>query len=462
MARVLEIGMGVVLLAAVIACTPSSSPEQTTLPGPSAEAGDPTGLVWEAWSHISRSYSDWNNVDFDRVQGEAIAALLEVNQAPPYPFLADVGKLRGQPPAGVPPEMSDVWRSLVLHQAKWPEVSAEEKAEAVVAGMVAGLDEPSAVVVPAESYEESHRTLAESKDGSYIGIGARVSRTKGGQVALLPIEGSPVHRAGIETGDVLLAVEGKSVREHRLEDLVDLIAGPKGSKVHLLVQRRGKGEPIEFPVFFDDIDIESVSWQLAPGGIGYIRVTQFRENTGEQFLGALEELGRLEALALALDLRTNPGGSLEAALKVAGHFLDMGTVFLSVEDRLSDRVELRIEEEPSGPSLKDVPVVVMINEKTVGEGEALAAALQDNERAVVLGSTSFGRGSANELIRLGNGSAIFLPTSKWFRPSGEPMGSGGVKPDVEEALVENPEGISTDSQFNRAYKILNDILPAYR
>ena len=446
-------------------CSPAGKQvEAGSVKNPDA-AGGATALVSEAWGHIQSSYANWDRIDLEQVQGEALTNLLELTETPPYPFLSEVGRMRGQPPVGTPPELVDLWRGLALHQAEYPEVAPRDRTRAVIAGMVAGLGEPSGVVIPAENYPETKNVLQEALQGSYVGIGAQISRS-GGQISLAPFEDSPAERAGIRVGDALVAIEGKPVTGRSLEEMVELISGAVGSKVRLSVRRLGDADLRIIDVFRGDIDLESVRRQLAPGGIGYIQVEQFRHNTGGQFLEALEDLDRFDMLALILDLRSNPGGSMEAAGQMAEHFLGQGTVFVSTEDRSAgdylDRVDYVVELASPRRLLENVPVVVLINGQTMGEAEALAGALQDTQRASLLGTASFGKGSGNQFIELTDGSAIYLPTSRWYGPSGELIGSGGIQPDVVVPFEEETTGYSRDSQFNRAYQLLNDLLPPFR
>ena len=459
--RNLTCGLAAVSLLLAGACLPSENPPAPASSETAAASGDPTGLIWEAWGYISQSYSNWDNIDLERVQGEAILSLLELNETLPYPFLREVGRLRGQPPMGIPAQMADLWRALVLHQVRWPQVSPEEKAEDVIRAMVAGLGEPSAVVIPAENFHEARDALQKAQAGSYVGIGARVSRT-GDQFTIEPFEDSWAEKAGIRLGDALVAVDRRPVTGRSLEELVELIAGPAGSNVQLSVERAGQEEPLEIQVVRDNIELQSVSRQLVPGGIGYIQVARFRDNTSQQFLKALEELDSFDMLALILDLRSSPGGSMEAAQEMAEHFLHKGTVFVSTEGRSAGKLVYVIEHKTARRPLEDLPMVVLINGQTQAEAEVLAGALQDSERALVLGTASFGQGSTNEFIEMSDGSAIYLPTSRWYRSSGEMMGSGGIQPDFYVPLEEVSQGFSRDSQFNQAYQILDDRLPPFR
>ncbi len=215
-------------------------------------------------------------------------------------------------------------------------------------------------------------------------------------------------------------------------------------------------------MFRDTISLRSVSQQLAPGGIGYIYVTAFRENTGEQLFEALEALQQVDALALILDFRSNAGGSENAALAVLGQFLGPGSSFISKENAQGIREELRVPEDLETVGLGDMPTVVIVDEGTQSEAEAVAAVLRESGRAVLLGTKTSGKGGSYQFLELNNGSALYLPTSKWFTPEGKPLGGNGVEPDIAVALQPDQRGIGGESQFNRAYEYLDDLLPPFR
>tara|TARA_B100000315_G_C14570991_1_gene585500 strand:+ start:541 stop:2187 length:1647 start_codon:yes stop_codon:yes gene_type:complete len=425
------------------------------------ETSDEAGLVWEAWRQIDESYAGPEDLDPDEVAGIALRSLLELSDAGPYPFLADVGRLWDQAPPGVPEELADLWRGLALHQERWPEVERSDMVETAIAGMVAGLGDPSAAFFDAESYGEAREALEKSLEGSYLGIGARVA-SQDGRVLLFPFQDTPAEKAGVQAADLLLEVQGEPVGEKTVREVVDLVAGPEGTKVKLIIERFGEPEPLELDVFRGTIDLPSVSRQLAPGGIGYVFIARFLDNTGEQVLEALETLDQFDMLALILDLRSNTGGSLEAAADVAGQFLAPGSIFLQLEDRRGDQRELRIPEDLDRLELEQLPMVVLVDEATIGEGEALAAVLQESGRAVLMGADTFGAVGTFSFVELSDGSAIYLPTARWYTPEGRMLGAEGVQPDVPVPFEPEDEGFGGESQFNRAYDYLNDLLPPFR
>ena len=433
-----------------VACGSSTGSEE---PGPL----DSNALVWEAWGQIDQSYAGREDLDLTAMVGSILRSVLDVADASPYPFLAEVGRLRGQPPSQVPPELTDVWRALVLQQTKWPEIDRAELMEAAVSGMMNGLGDPSAAYFTTEVYHEVRDRLEERAEGSYLGIGASVVE-QDGQILLFPFADEPAAKAGVQSGDALIEVDGQPVEGRSIQDTVDMVAGPPGtetgSRVTLLLERAGEAEPLAIDVFRNNVQLISVRPEALPGGIGYIRIPIFRENTPDQLFSALEFFRRIEALALILDLRSNPGGSLDGAYGVAGQFLTPGTLFVSQEEQGGPLETLTVEEDPGRPALAGPALVVLIDDQTVGEAEAVAAALQDAGRAVIIGTKSFGKGSSNTFFELSDGSAIYLPTSQWYRPSGQRLAGQSVEPDI---VVPDQ-----NDQVPRAYDYLDQDLPPFR
>ncbi|MDA0263180.1 MAG: S41 family peptidase [Chloroflexi bacterium] len=449
------------VLALALALAACSSSVDSKDPAESQDGSGGLSLVWEAWDKISQNYAGVDALDSESVAAGAMAQFLDLVDVSPYPFLTDVGRMRGQPPANVPGEMVDLWRAFALYSAGEPDFDPATVAEAVVAGMLNGLGDPSAAFLDAEQYPLARENLDDVVEGSYLGIGSRVI-SQDGQIVLFPFGGSPAESAGILPGDVLVAVAGSSVVGQSVQEVVSQVAGPKGTKVLLALARAGEAQHLEVEVFRGDIELQSVASQLIPGGIAYLRISRFRENTGEQVFSALEELNRFDMLALVLDLRSNPGGSAAAAKESAGQFLPDGAVFGFVEDQTGKRTAQYIASNEDRLSLDDLLIAVLVNDQTVREAETMAAALQDAGRATVFGTATFGDASAYEFIELSNGSAMYLPVSRWLTPSGKLLGRNGLTPDVEVDSVPEVDGYGGESQFNRAYEFLDSQLPPFR
>ena len=446
-----------VLSLLAVAC---SSPGDTA-PGETAKPKDDLALVWEAWGRIQQNYPRADELDPDSVTAGAVGRLLRLSGAAPYPFLTDVGRMRGQTPSAVPVELGDIWRAAAMYRLDHPDFEQSILVEAVLDGILEGLGDPSSTFLNAEDYPRAKKDFDKRLEGSYLGIGTQVM-PENGQIVLFPYPDTPAEKAGIEPGDILAAVDGLSVEGQTVRSVVDLVAGPEGTKVKLRLLRAGEPDPVELDVFRGNVEIPTVINQLTPGGIGYLRIYRFQENTGDQTFAALESMNRFDLLALILDLRSNFGGSAEAASEVAGQFLPPGSLFRSVEDREGVRSQHFIAEDINRLELDDVLLAVLVNDETAGEAEAVAVALQEAGRAVIVGTETYGEASNYEFIELSDGSAIYIPTSRWFTPSGEWLGGTGIDPD--EFVVSRPEdeGFARESQFNRAYEYLDAQLPPFR
>ena len=446
-----------VLSLLAVAC---SSPGDTS-PGETAKPEGDLALVWEAWGRIQQNYPKADELDPDSVTAGAVGRLLRLSGAAPYPFLTDVGRMRGQTPSAVPVELGDIWRAAAMYRLDHPDFEQSILVEAVLDGILEGLGDPSSTFLNAEDYPRAKKDFDKRLEGSYLGIGTQVM-PENGQIVLFPYPDTPAEKAGIEPGDILAAVDGHSVEGQTVRSVVDLVAGPEGTKVKLRLLRAGEPDPVELDVFRGNVEIPTVINQLTPGGIGYLRIYRFQENTGDQTFAALESMNRFDLLALILDLRSNFGGSAEAASEVAGQFLPPGSLFRSVEGREGVRSQHFIPEDINRLELDDVLLAVLVNDETAGEAEAVAVALQEVGRAVIVGTETYGEASNYEFIELSDGSAIYIPTSRWFTPSGEWLGGTGIDPD--EFVVSRPEdeGFARESQFNRAYEYLDAQLPPFR
>ena len=459
-----NIGASIVRLlaaAAVLSLLVACSSPGDTAPGETAKPEDDLALVWEAWGRIQQNYPRADELDPDSVTAGAVGRLLRLSGAAPYPFLTDVGRMRGQTPSAVPVELGDIWRAAAMYRLDHPDFEQSILVEAVLDGILEGLGDPSSTFLNAEDYPRAKKDFDKRLEGSYLGIGTQVM-PENGRIVLFPYPDTPAEKAGIEPGDILAAVDGHSVDGQTVRSVVDLVAGPEGTKVKLRLLRAGEPDPVELDVFRGNVEIPTVINQLTPGGIGYLRIYRFQENTGDQTFAALESMNRFDLLALILDLRSNFGGSAEAASEVAGQFLPPGSLFRSVEDREGVRSQHFIAEDINRLELEDVLLAVLVNDETAGEAEAVAVALQEADRAVIVGTETYGEASNYEFIELSDGSAIYIPTSRWFTPSGEWLGGTGIDPD--EFVVSRPEdeGVGRESQFNRAYDYLDAQLPPFR
>ena len=440
-------------------CSQGDSPG-TNETGDGGEPGD-MSLVWEAWDSLVANYSAPDALDESVVAGGAINRVLELGDLEPYPTLVQVGRMRGQVPADVPDALVDLWRVTQLYKAEDPEVQDGEVVESLIKGMVQALPERAAGYLTVEQVPEAEERLERRIEGSYVGIGAIVE-ARAGQILLFPFPDSPAEKAEIEDGDVLLSVDGVPVGNATPGEVGDWIKGVEGTKVLLGLQRAGEPEPLELEVFRGNVERPSVSRRLTQGGIAYIRIDGFRDNTGHQVFDALEELRRYDALALILDLRFNPGGSWEAAAEVAALFLPPGDLFRTVEGRGGIPTAHALPEMERRLSIDEMPVAILVDSRTVGEAEAVAAALREAERATLVGLPTFGEGSIYDLVSLSDGSAIYIPRQRWFTPGGSWLGDRPLQPDIVVEYEEVMGGPGGEMQFNAAYEYLDSQLPLFR
>ena len=453
--RVMVAGTLVVSLLLASACSQTDDDQMVS------DSAQDLVLVWEAWNALQNNYADPGELDNGAVAGGAIDRILVAAELQPYPFLADLGRMRGQVPAIVPAGLSDVWKAAQIYRQDNLSASSDEVTQMLIEGMVDGLPDAKAGYLSAEQFPEAQEQLERSIEGSYLGIGARVVSQEG-RILLFPFNDSPAQKAGIEPGDALLAVDGAPVEGATPSEVGGRIKGEKGTKVRLQLERITETEPLELDVIRGDVELPTVASQLTRGGIGYIRVSRFRDNTGQQVFDALEQLNRFDMLALILDLRLNPGGSAEAAAEVAGQFLPTGDLFRHVEDRQGLRSEHRFSANRDRLSIDDLLIATLVDSQTMGEAEAVAAALQEAGRATVIGMPTFGGGSSYGFVQLSDGSALYIPTSRWYTPAGSWVGEDPLQPDIVVEYREVPVGLGGEMQFNTAYEFLDSRLPPFR
>ncbi|RKY32279.1 MAG: peptidase S41 [Candidatus Omnitrophota bacterium] len=292
-------------------------------------------------------------------------------------------------------------------------------------GMLSALDPYSQFLDP-DTYNE----LKVDTEGQFGGLGIEITIQDGLLTVVTPIEGTPAWDAGIKPGDKIVKIEGEITRDITLIEAVKKLRGKPDEPVNLTVLREPENKLLEFKVVRAVIKITDIKEALIlEDDIAYIRLTEFRENTPKDFSGILDDLNRQGMQALILDLRNNPGGLLDAAIKVTEKFIQPGKLLVYTKGRKpSQNIEFFSKEKNP---LLDVPIVVLINQGSASGSEIVAAALQDYKRAIILGKKSFGKGSVQTIVPLSDGSAIRLTTSKYYTASGKEIHNKGVIPDIE-------------------------------
>ncbi len=305
-----------------------------------------------------------------------------------------------------------------------------------IQGMLSGLD-------PHSSYldTESFKDMRVETEGQFGGLGIEVTMENGFVKVVSPIEDTPAAKAGLKPGDLVIRLDDKAVKGMSLNEAVRLMRGKPGSDIVLTVVREGELKPLKFTLTRAVIKIQSVKNKLLESGFGYVRITQFQATTEKNLNEAVRKLekdngGSLKGLVL--DLRNNPGGVLDAAIGVSDAFLEKGLIVYT-EGRVADSRLKRSAS--SGDLLRGAPIVVLINGGSASASEIVAGALQDNKRAVIMGTKSFGKGSVQTILPVSNGAALKLTTARYFTPSGRSIQAVGIEPDivVDEAKVTKSE-----------------------
>ncbi len=298
-------------------------------------------------------------------------------------------------------------------------------------GMVEALDDHSTFLTPDE-FEDMKVTTS----GAYAGIGVEVVAGKDGVSIVHRMPGSPAERAGIQTGDVIVRIDGIAVDPANLDAAIDRMRGPEGSAIRLAVRRSGAPSLLEFQLERAHVRLQSVAAEMLTPEYGYLRITSFTDTTAtelEQAVGRLEHAHAQKLKGLILDLRNNPGGVVDSAAQVADDFLDHGTI-VTAEGR-TEEARFRIDAKP-GDISGGARLVLLVNGGSASASEILAAALHDNGRATLIGRRTYGKGSVRTIMPLSDGQALKLTTSRYFTPAGVSINGIGIVPDV---VLDGPE-----------------------
>jgi carboxyl-terminal processing protease len=321
------------------------------------------------------------------------------------------------------------------------ETKVKDLVQGAIRGMLSTLDPHSAYMTP-EMYKEMQ---VETK-GEFGGVGIQIGVKENRLAVIAPIEGTPAYRAGIKAGDYIIKVNEEPTKDLTLMDAVQKMRGPKGTKVSLTIQRDGTVDPLQFTLVRDTIKIESVKAKVLDN-IGYIRLTQFQESTGRDLGKALKQFKEQKIQSTILDLRNNPGGLLTAAVEVSEQFLSNGKLVVYTKGRESKKDEWFAK---GRDQMDDSPMIVLVNEGSASASEIVAGALQDYGRAVIVGTTSFGKGSVQTILPLGDGSGLRLTTAKYYTPKGRSIQSTGITPDIvvkpQSTVVAKADGKPADKE----------------
>ena len=311
------------------------------------------------------------------------------------------------------------------------EVPPKDLIYGAIKGTLRGLDPHSSFLDP-----ESYREMQVETSGSFGGLGIEITLRDDILTVVSPIEGTPAYRAGIQAGDRIVKIDGLATKDMQLSDAVKKMRGKPATKVTISIVREGWSEPKDFEIQREQIRVHSVRTQDMGGGIGYVKLRQFQEQTAHDLDQALEKFAKDGSKALVLDLRNNPGGLLTSAVEVTEKFVDDGKLVVYTEGRVRNQ-NMRFSAHAK-KAYNAIPMVVLVNQGSASASEIVAGALQDYGRAIVVGTQTFGKGSVQTIIPLSDGSGLRLTTAKYFTPKGRSIHGKGITPDIVVEVPKDP------------------------
>ena len=319
------------------------------------------------------------------------------------------------------------------------EVPPRDLIDSAIKGTLRGLDPHSSFLDP-----DSYREMQVETTGSFGGLGIEISLRDDVLTIVAPIEGTPAYRAGLQTGDRIIKIDGLTTKDLQLSDAVKRMRGKPGSKVTITVAREGWPEPRDVELTREQIRVQSVRAHDLGGGIAYIKLRQFQEQSPGDMAAALEKAAKAGMKALVLDLRNNPGGLLTAAVEVTEEFVADGQLVVYTEGRVRNQnMRFSAHAKKSYPNL---PMVVLVNQGSASASEIVAGALQDWGRAIIVGTQTFGKGSVQTIIPLSDGSGLRLTTAKYYTPKGRSIHGKGIAPDIVVDLPKEKDGAPRERQ----------------
>ena len=315
---------------------------------------------------------------------------------------------------------SEVLTQIQKHYVE--EVKPKDLVQGAIRGMLATLDPHSAYMTP-----EMFKEIQVETKGEFGGVGIQIGIKDNRLAVIAPIEGTPAQKAGIRAGDFIIKVNEETTKDLTLMDAVQRMRGPKGTKVNLTIQRDGTPDPLVFTMTRDIIKIESVKSKVLDNNIAYVRLTQFQESTARDLSRALKQFREQKLSSTILDLRNNPGGLLTSSVEVSEQFVGPGKLIVYIKGREGRKDEYLSR---AKDQLEEYPMIVLVNEGSASASEIVAGALQDWGRAVVIGTTTFGKGSVQTILPLADGSGLRLTTALYYTPKGRSIQATGITPDI--------------------------------
>lgn len=349
------------------------------------------------------------------------------------------------------PKLSKVIWLLKKYYYEPKDISDQKLIDGAIDGIAASVNDPYTEYFTKKEFNEF---VIQSK-GTYFGIGVTIEPGEHYIEVVTSFEGSPAYMAGIKPGDKIIKVNGISLTAKDIDKAASLMRGPKGTPVTVTVLRDGSSKPIDFKIVRDEIKIKTVSSKIFDNTIGYIKITNFDENTPQDFMAAYDKLKSSGCRALIIDLRFNPGGLLESVVDVASNFLKKGQLIVYLKDRYNNKQYFKSYK--NGDTV--TPLIVLTNRYSASASEILAGCLKDQKRAKIVGEKTFGKGVVQQVFELGDGSAIKITVSQYLLPSGAYINKKGIKPDIQVLQPKEYQDkmnvpLNKDLQLKKAIEIL--------
>lgn len=352
-----------------------------------------------------------------------------------------------------PIDLTKFWQVNTLLKQKFDgDIDPKKQAEGAITGMVASLGDPYTVYLDKKANQE----LADQLKGKLSGIGIEVGIKNNHLTVIAPIEGTPAATAGLKPGDIIATIDGSDTSKMTIDEAVTKIRGQKDTTVKLGIVRAG-AEPKEYTITRADITVPSVKSEMKPGQIGYIKISEFGQNTIADVENAITNLKSQGAKAVIIDVRGNPGGYLDGAVQISSQFMSSGTV---VEERSRKGENKKFNAVPGG-QMTTIPVVMLVDGGSASASEIMAGALHDNNRATLVGEKTFGKGSVQEIICLSGfnfssscaDDALKVTVAHWYTPNGINISKEGIKPDVEVKITSEDINAGRDPQLDKALEV---------
>jgi len=356
-----------------------------------------------------------------------------------------------------PPEDIDLslfwetWKKLEEKFVSPEKLDVQRMIYGAISGMVKSLEDPYTTFITPEDTKK----FLEDVTGQLEGVGMEIGIRKGQLQVIAPLEGTPAQRAGLRPGDKIIKIDDTLTIDITIDEAVNLIRGPKGTEVTLMIFREEWQTTKEIKIVRAVIEVPSLKWELKEGNIAYLKLYHFSEKATFDFTKAAIEILNSPAEKIILDLRNNPGGYLEVARDISGWFLERGQT-VAIED-FGQEIEQKIYKAKGNARFLQYPIVILINQGSASGSEILAAALRDNRGIKIIGEKSFGKGSVQELEKLKEGSSLKITVARWLTPSGELITDIGLEPDIKVEMTEEDYEAERDPQLNKAIEVIKEM-----